>query len=54
MLRNVKDLEGFAIRATDGVVGQVRDCYFDDQARVIRYFIVETESRPSHFASAER
>jgi hypothetical protein len=47
MLRNVKDLEGFAIRATDGVVGQLRDCYFDDEAWVIRYFIVETNSRPS-------
>jgi hypothetical protein len=46
MLRNVKDLEGFAIRAIDGDVGQVRDCYFDDEAWVVRYFIVETDSRP--------
>jgi len=48
MLRDVRDLEGFAVRATDGVVGKVRDCYFDDDAWVIRYFIVETDTRPSH------
>jgi hypothetical protein len=48
MLRNIKDLEGFAIRATDGVVGQVRDCYFDDEVWVVRYFIVESDPGPSH------
>jgi hypothetical protein len=42
MLRNIKDIEGFAIRATDGVLGHVRDFYFDDDAWVIRYFVVET------------
>lgn len=42
MLRNIKDIEGFAIGATDGVLGQVRDCYFDDESWVIRYFVVET------------
>jgi hypothetical protein len=47
MLRDVRDLEGFAIRATDGVLGRVHDCYFDDDAWVIRYVIVETDS-PSH------
>ncbi len=46
MLRNIKDLEGFAIRATDGVVGQVRDCYFDDEVWVVRYFIVEATRAP--------
>jgi hypothetical protein len=45
MLRNVKDIEGFAIGATDGVVGHVRDVYFDDEAWVIRYFVVETALR---------
>ena len=36
MLRNVKDLRGYAIRATDGVIGEVDDFYFDDEARAIR------------------
>jgi uncharacterized protein YrrD len=42
MLRDMKDMEGFAIGATDGAIGQVRDFYFDDEAWVIRYFVVET------------
>jgi hypothetical protein len=42
MLRNMKELEGFAISATDGVLGQVRDFYFDDESWVVRYFVVET------------
>ena len=44
MLRNTKDLDNFAIRATDGEVGQVKDLYFDDDAWVVRYFVVETGS----------
>ena len=42
MLRNTKDLRNFAIRATDGEVGHVKDMYFDDDAWVLRYFVVET------------
>ena len=42
MLREVKDMIGFAIAATDGDVGHVSDFYFDDEAWVIRYLIVET------------
>jgi uncharacterized protein YrrD len=42
LLRNMKDIEGFAISATDGVLGLVRDFYFDDESWVVRYFIVET------------
>jgi uncharacterized protein YrrD len=44
VLRNVKDLAGFGIEATDGALGHVRDFYFDDEAWVIRYLIVETGS----------
>ena len=44
MLRSVKDLEGFAVQATDGHIGHVKDFYFDDQAWVIRYLIVEAGS----------
>ena len=42
MLRNVRDLRGYAIRATDGVIGKVDDFYFDDEDWAIRYLIVDT------------
>ena len=42
MLRTMKDLEGYAIRATDGNIGHVTDFYFDDVAWVIRYLVVDT------------
>jgi hypothetical protein len=35
-------LEGFSIGATDGTVGKVKDFYFDDEAWVIRYAVVNT------------
>ena len=44
MLRNTKDLDQFAIRASDGEIGHVKDMYFDDDAWVVRYFVVETGS----------
>ena len=42
MMRNVKDLRGYAIRATDGVIGTVDDFYFDDEDWDIRYLVVDT------------
>lgn len=44
MLRTMKDLQGYAIRATDGDLGHVKDVYFDDRQWVVRYLIVETGS----------
>jgi len=44
MLRSLHDLENYAIRATDGDIGHVEDFFFDDQAWVIRYLVVETGS----------
>jgi uncharacterized protein YrrD len=44
MLRSMKDLEQFAIGATDGEIGQVKDLCFDDDAWVVRYLVVETGS----------
>ena len=41
MFRNTNELQDYAIHATDGMVGHVRDFYFDDQAWVIRYLVVE-------------
>jgi sporulation protein YlmC with PRC-barrel domain len=42
MLRSMKDMETYSIGATNGVIGQVKDFYFDDDAWVIRYLVVET------------
>ena len=42
MLRNLKDLENYTIGATDGEIGHVKDFYFQDDAWVVRYFVVET------------
>jgi uncharacterized protein YrrD len=42
MLRTMKNLEDYAIRATDGIIGHVKDFYFDDEAWVIRYLVVDT------------
>jgi len=44
MLINLNDLQGNAIRATDGDIGCVKDFYIDDEAWVIRYLVVETGS----------
>ena len=41
MLRNVTQLEGFVIHATDGELGTVYQLYFDDETWAIRYLTVE-------------
>jgi hypothetical protein len=42
MLRSLVDLEHYAIRATDGTIGKVNDIYFDDEAWMMRYLVVDT------------
>ncbi|MEO8627186.1 MAG: PRC-barrel domain-containing protein [Betaproteobacteria bacterium] len=42
MLRSMNDLEDYAIRATDDTIGHVKDFYFDDEAWVVRYLVVDT------------
>ncbi len=42
MLRNTRDLKGYAVGATDGAIGHVDDFYFDDEAWVVRYLVVDT------------
>jgi len=44
MLRQSKDLLDFAIAATDGAIGDVKDPYFDDETWAIRYLVVDTGS----------
>jgi hypothetical protein len=45
MLRNLKEMEHLTVAATDGIVGRVRDFYFDDDSWVIRYLVVETREK---------
>jgi hypothetical protein len=42
MRRNVKNLVGFSMGATDGEFGKVDEFYFDDETWTIRYLIVKT------------
>jgi hypothetical protein len=44
MLRSMQELKNYAIGATDGEIGHVSDFFFDDEAWVIRYLVVETGS----------
>jgi sporulation protein YlmC with PRC-barrel domain len=42
MMRNITELRGYAIHATDGDIGSVDDFYFDDEDWAIRYLVVDT------------
>jgi hypothetical protein len=42
MLRSLKELQGYTVRATDGDVGSLGDFYFDDQSWTIRYLVIDT------------
>lgn len=42
MLRSVKELHGYAIRATDGGIGKIHELHFDDLAWIVRYLVVDT------------
>jgi hypothetical protein len=44
MLHNTKQLRGYALAASDGDIGHVRDFYFDDKTWVIRYLVADTGS----------
>jgi len=44
MLHNTNDLKGYPIHATDGDIGRVSDCFFDDEFWTERYLVVETGS----------
>lgn len=44
MIYAAKLLEGYHINARDGVLGTVKDIYFDDQSWAARYFVVATGS----------
>jgi sporulation protein YlmC with PRC-barrel domain len=42
MQRNIKSLVDFTLGASDGVIGKVKEFYFDDETWVLRYLIVDT------------
>ena len=42
MLRSAHKLQGFAITATDGAIGEVDQLYLDDEKWTIRYLVVNT------------
>jgi hypothetical protein len=42
MLRSVKDLRGYTIRATDEDIGRVHGFLFEDTSWIIRYLVVDT------------
>jgi uncharacterized protein YrrD len=41
MFRSMMHLVGFKIRATDGDLGTVTECYFDDVSFTVRYVVVD-------------
>jgi hypothetical protein len=44
MLLNFKDFYGRKLAAIDGLIGHVRDFYFDDKAWALRYVVADTGS----------
>lgn len=45
MLKNLKDIKGFKILATDTgneIIGTVKDVYFDDEKFALRYLVIDT------------
>jgi stress response protein YsnF len=42
LLRSTNDLIDCRISATDGPIGRVQDCYFDDETWGVRYLVVDT------------
>ena len=44
MLKEVKNLHGWTIHATDGEIGKIDELLFDDEKWTVRYAIVETGS----------
>lgn len=41
---NINSLIGYKMEATDGIIGEVEEFYFDDSSWTVRYFIVKTGS----------
>jgi hypothetical protein len=48
VLHRVKHLEGYTIGALDGVIGHVKDFYFDDESWVIQSGIPQHTAGVAH------
>ena len=44
MLQSIKQLYGNKLGASDGEIGHVKDCYFDDRNWAVRYVVADTGS----------
>lgn len=44
MLRNIKNLFGYKIHAKDGIIGEVYDFFYDDEAWTVRYLVADIET----------
>jgi len=44
MERNINSLIGYSLAATNGIIGEIEEFYFDDETWTIRYLIVKTGS----------
>lgn len=42
MLRSINELQGNALHATDGDIGNVEEFFFDDQSWTVRYLVADT------------
>lgn len=42
MLRDMKEMQGYTIQATDGEIGKVQTFYFDDRSGTVRYLVADT------------
>lgn len=48
MLKSIKSLYGYRIRAEDGIIGKIDGFYFEDVAWTIRYLVVDTSDWFTH------
>lgn len=44
MLRNIKEILGYSIKAQDGLLGTVEDFFFDELSWIVKYMVVNTGS----------
>lgn len=42
MYRSIRELEGYEVHATDGIIGHVRDMLFDDAGWTVRWLVIDT------------
>jgi hypothetical protein len=42
MLRSIKEVKGYMLRAGDGDIGRCKDFLFNDKSWVIRYMVADT------------